>query len=80
MPWDALIISTVKPDVRNYRIRLSDDLSAIGIHKELTALNSQVDKPLGLQCMIQRHTAKLPTVPLAPLSAESDATVSAHTS
>jgi hypothetical protein len=56
----------VKPDVRNYRIRLSDDPSAIGIRKELTTLSSQVDKPLGLQRMIQRGTAKLPTVPLAP--------------
>jgi len=56
----------VKPDVRNYRIRLSDDPSAIGIRKELTALSSQVDKPLGLQHMIQRRTAQLPTVPLAP--------------
>ena len=56
----------VKPDVRNYRIRLTDDPSAIGIRKELTALLSQVDKPLGLQCLIQRSTTKLPTVPLAP--------------
>ena len=56
----------VKPDVRNYRIRLTDDPSAIGIRKELTALSSQVDKPFGLQRMIQRRTAKLPTVPLAP--------------
>jgi hypothetical protein len=39
--------SLVKPDVRNYRIRLSDDPSAIGIRKELTTLSSQVDKPLG---------------------------------
>ena len=58
----------VKPDVRNYRIRLSDDPSAIGIRKELTAMNSQVDEPLGLQRMIQRRTAKLPTMPLAPRS------------
>jgi hypothetical protein len=29
-------------------------------------LSSQVDKPLGLQCMIPRRTTKLPTVPLAP--------------
>ncbi len=42
----------VKPDVRNYRIRLSDDPSATGIRKELTALISQVDKPLGLQCLV----------------------------
>lgn len=56
----------VKPDVRNYRIRLSDDLSTIGISKELTTLNSQVDKPFGLHCMIQWRTAKLPTTPLAP--------------
>ena len=70
----------IKPDVRNYRIRLTDDPSAIGIRKELTALISQVDKPLGLQHMIQRKTAKLPTVPLAPRAADSDATVFAHTS
>jgi hypothetical protein len=56
----------VKPDVRNYRIRLTDDPSAIGIRKELTALISQVDKPLGLLCLIQRRSTKLPTVPLAP--------------
>ena len=56
----------VKPDVRNYRIRLSDDPSAIGIRKELTAMISQVDKPLGLQSIILRRTAKLLTVPLAP--------------
>jgi hypothetical protein len=29
----------VKPDVRNYRIRLTDDPSAIGIHKELTGID-----------------------------------------
>lgn len=56
----------VKPDVRNYRLRLCDDPSATGIGKELTALISQVDKPLGLQCLILRSTAKLLTVPLAP--------------
>jgi hypothetical protein len=56
----------VKPDVRKYRIRLTDDPSATGIRKELTAFISQVDKPLGLQCPILRRTAKLLTVPLAP--------------
>ena len=68
-PADHVIpiaLPLVKPYVRNYRIRLSDDPSAIGIRKELTALNSQIDKPLGLQCMIQRRTSKLPTMPLAP--------------
>jgi hypothetical protein len=56
----------IKPDFRHYRNRLTDDPPAIGIRKELTALPSQVDKPLGLQCVIQRRTTKLPTVPLAP--------------
>lgn len=56
----------VKPDMQFSSLRLSDDPSALGIRKELTALISQVDKPLGLQCMIQRRTLKLPTLPLAP--------------
>jgi hypothetical protein len=39
----------VKPDVRFSRIRLSNDRSAQGIRRELTALVLQVDQPLSLQ-------------------------------
>jgi len=62
----CLPLPLVKPDVRSYRIRLTDDHSAIGIRKELTALNSQVDKPCGPQCLIQGGASKLLTSPLAP--------------
>ena len=51
----GLPLPLVKPDVRNYRIRLTDDHSAIGIRKELTALILQVNKPCGPQCLIQRR-------------------------
>ena len=56
----------VKPDVRRYRIRLTDDLSAQSIRRKLTAVPLQVDQPLGPQGLIPRRPFQLPTTPLAP--------------
>ena len=56
----------VKPEVRFSRIRLTDDHSATGIRRELTAWFLQVDQPLSLQGPIQQRAAELPTAPLAP--------------
>jgi len=56
----------VTPDVRSYRIRLSDDHSAQGIHRESTALLLQVDQPQVSQGTLQRRTAHLLAAPLAP--------------
>ena len=52
--------------MRISRIRLSDDYSATGIRKELTALLSQVNQPLGQDCAIQRRTVQELATPLAP--------------
>ena len=42
----CLPLSLVKPDVRHYRIRLTDDRSAIGIHNELRVMTKQVSTTL----------------------------------
>jgi hypothetical protein len=41
-----LSLPLVKPDVRHYRIRLTDDRSAIGIHNDLRVMTKQVSTTL----------------------------------
>ena len=41
-----LPLPLIKPDMRDYRIRLTDDRSAIGIHNELRVMTKQVSTTL----------------------------------
>ena len=52
-----LPLPLVKPDVRDYRIRLTDDRSATGIRNELTMENKQVSTTLA---QMLGHTAQFP--------------------